>query len=62
MKYITKNYLLAASSESNPKVICLFNLYFKKGMETENTTGIVSSHCYAILDARPVKGSDGKPD
>ena len=31
-------------------------------MEFQKNNGIVSSHCYAILDAREVVDSQGKPD
>ncbi|CAD8199562.1 unnamed protein product [Paramecium octaurelia] len=46
-----EKYILTASSETN-----------EQGTEQDNGNGIVSQHCYAILDLQRVIGSDGKPD
>ncbi|CAD8194518.1 unnamed protein product [Paramecium octaurelia] len=46
-----QKYILTASSETN-----------EQGVELDNGGGIVSQHCYAILDVQRVTGSDGQPD
>ncbi|CAD8190588.1 unnamed protein product [Paramecium pentaurelia] len=46
-----EKYILTASSETN-----------EQGMEQDNGNGIVSQHCYAILDLQKVIASDGQPD
>ncbi|CAD8113581.1 unnamed protein product [Paramecium sonneborni] len=46
-----QKYILTASSETN-----------SQGVELDNGGGIVSQHCYAILDVQRVTGSDGNPD
>ncbi|CAD8122197.1 unnamed protein product [Paramecium sonneborni] len=46
-----QKYILTASSETNVN-----------GLELDNGGGIVSQHCYAILDLQSVIGSDGQPD